>query len=95
MTGLDAWSFGSLRSYLSDWTEHDEASFVLGKILGVIEPNTSYSEIKYIFFSDPPNDIGLRLLDILIFLVNQGILESREHNSEFRWKYQRLCNDES
>jgi hypothetical protein len=74
-----------LKERLHDWTEYDVACFFLGKTLGVIGPDKSYSESKHMFFGtyDP---IGVQLIDCLIFLAGQGILESRDSNFEFRWR---------
>ena len=74
-----------LRERVQDWTEYDVASFYLGKALGVICPSASYTQSKSMFFgSDNPD--GVRLFDVLIFLADQGILESRDNNFEFRWR---------
>jgi len=35
------------------------------------------------------NVIGIKMIDVLTFLADQGILESRSHNAEFRW-----CSDQ-
>lgn len=75
----------SLKERLGDWTDYDVASYFLGKALGAIGPATSYSEVKHLFFSGSDTE-GVKLLDSLIFLVQQGFLESRDSNFEFRWR---------
>lgn len=75
-----------LEERLRDWTEYDEASYFLGKAMGVIRPSASYGEVKHLFFGGGHAAEGVKLLDVLIFLVDQGFLESRDNNFEFRWQ---------
>jgi hypothetical protein len=73
----------SLKERLRDWTDYDVAAYFLGKALGVFDPATSFSEVKGLFYAGADTD-GVRLLDGLMFLANQGFLETRDF--EFRWR---------
>jgi hypothetical protein len=56
-----------LRARLREWTDYDVAAFFLGKVLGVLGREASYSESKGMFFGGAGD--GLMLLDGLISLA--------------------------
>jgi hypothetical protein len=85
MNGAPEEALMPLRDRLDDWTEYDIACFYLGKLLGMISITDSYGDVKSIFFADRRDSRGVRLLDMLIFMAEHGILESRDNNFEFRW----------
>lgn len=76
-----------LRERLLDWEDPDVAGFYLGKALGVIPPGDSFGKAKGLFYSG--REDAMKLIDLLIFLVDQGFLERRDplgEYGEFRWR---------
>ena len=76
-----------LRERLRDWEDFDVAGFYLGKALGVIPLDDSFGKAKHLFWG--PHEDGMKLLDIVQFLVNRGFLEQRDplgEYGEYRWR---------
>jgi len=71
-----------LRERLQDWQDFDAAGFFLGKALGVIPPEQTWGRSKDLIWYQ---EEGLKLIETLRFLVNQGFLEIRD-DCEYRWR---------
>ena len=71
-------------SELSEWTDSDGAAYVLAKTLGVIQADVSFTESKWIFWTDNP--LGNGLHSALLALADAGVLESRDGET-FRWMF--------
>ena len=74
----------SLPDRLADWTDWDVAAYEVGRCLGVLHGNFA-TDNKGVFWSD--NRLGNGLHDVLLRLVEAGVLERREEPDEqFRWR---------
>ena len=76
-----------LRERLRDWEDYDVAGFYLGKALGVIPPEDSFGEAKHLFWA--ASEDGMKLIDMVRFLVDRGFLEQRDplgEYGEYRWR---------
>jgi hypothetical protein len=80
VTGVPDDELLPLRQRLRDWEDFDVASFYLGKALGVIAPEKSFSQAKGLFYA---SDTGLKLVHILQALVDQGFVELRDPLGEY------------
>jgi hypothetical protein len=86
VTGVSDDDLLPLRQRLRDWEDFDVASFYLGKALGVIAPEDSFSEAKGLFYA---RGTGPKLVNILQALVDQGFVEQRDplgEYGEYRWR---------
>ncbi|MEV7419397.1 hypothetical protein [Streptomyces sp. NPDC089919] len=74
-----------LSESLADWTDWDVAAFVVGRSLGVFEESvTSFSEVKWVFWTNNP--LGNALHEVLLQLVAAGVLKRRdEPDEQFLW----------
>ncbi|MEU8620612.1 hypothetical protein [Streptomyces sp. NPDC048623] len=68
---------------MKDWVYWDQAAYELGLSLGALTPDIPFSKSKRIFWEDNPT--GRALHTTLLTLVEAGLLESRDHDEEFRW----------
>jgi hypothetical protein len=85
-----------VRERLRDWEDFDVAGFYLGKALGVIPPEDSFRDAKGLFWS--AREDGMKLLDMVQFLVDQGFLEQRDplgEYGEYRWRADPKDSDSS
>lgn len=74
----------TLADALADWNWWDGAQFELGQAMGHFA-GCEFLEVKYVFWADNP--LGNGLHDILLMLVEAGVLERREEPDEqFRWR---------
>ncbi|MEU4804653.1 hypothetical protein [Actinosynnema sp. NPDC023587] len=74
-----------LREDLADWTDWDFAAYGLGLALGIFPPTGEFHRVKHLFWSD--NALGVALHDVLMRLVDAGVLERRdEPDIQFRWR---------
>ena len=74
----------TLKDKLTNWTDFDFAGFDLAFCLGLMEADVDLGTAKHVFWSQ--NDVGIALNDILLRLVDVGILEYRdEPDYQFRW----------
>lgn len=74
----------SLKNEFTNWIDIDEAQYSLAKHLGLIESDSSFIETKHIYWSD--NEVGNKLLRILDFFVEQGLMQKRyEPDLQYSW----------
>lgn len=74
----------SLKHNFTKWIDIDEAQYFLAKNLGIIESDTSFIETKHIYWSD--NEVGNKLVRILDFFVEQGLMRKRdEPDLQYIW----------
>ena len=77
-------ALNSIANKLTDWNDIDYAQFHLAICLGLISPQTSFVEVKWLFWSN--NQIGNSLAEILDKLVEIEALEKRdEPDFQYRW----------
>ncbi len=69
---------------LAEWTDWDGAAFEVGRSLGIFDSSESFTQVKWVFWTDNP--VGNALHEVLLQLVSAGVLERREERDEqFRW----------
>lgn len=74
----------SLRERLSDWTDWDSASYILGCELDIFTGDEEWLSVKGVFWGS--NKLGEGLADTLRALVRAGVLEHRtEPDDQYRW----------
>ncbi|MER5888072.1 hypothetical protein ABT160_29995 [Streptomyces sp. NPDC001941] len=69
---------------LAEWTDWDAAAFAVGLSLGIFEESVTITQVKSVFWTDNP--LGNALHEVLLQLVQAGVLERREEPDEqFLW----------
>ncbi|MGW5002467.1 hypothetical protein ACWEP8_32960 [Streptomyces hydrogenans] len=69
---------------LAGWTDWDGAAFAVGRSLGIFEESVTFTQVKSVFWTDNP--LGNTLHEVLLQLVDAGVLERREEPDEqFLW----------
>ncbi len=72
-----------LQDILAEWTDFDWAGFRLGRFLGVIPADRSFTSVKGSFWIDG-FPLGIMLDEMLESLVKAGFLEKNE-DLQYRW----------
>lgn len=72
-----------LRNSLGNWVDYDVAACHLAVSLGIVPSATGFCGKKWVFWS--ANPIGDRLHQMLLDLVELGVLENDEEECKFRW----------
>jgi len=74
----------TLADGLSEWTDGDRAAYEVGRTLGLFE-GRDFPALEHVVRSD--DAVGNGLHDVLLRLVEAGVLERREEPDErFRWR---------
>lgn len=73
----------SLRTKLADWQDYDIAACYLAVALGIAPSDHDFCGKKWVFWS--ANPIGDRLHQMLLDLVELGVLENDDEECKFRW----------
>lgn len=79
----------TLKEDLANWTEVEDAIIIIGKRLGIYEPDLKLGEIpKYVLWSKSKESEEVEFISQTLFnLVDLGAIESRDDQDdiEFRW----------
>ena len=76
--------FNTLRDALKDWQDDDVAMLHLAHAIGIVEDVAAVHNAKAVFWSK--NSLGEFLYRLLQELKNEGLIESDEAESRYRWK---------
>lgn len=74
-----------LRDRLQDWTDWDVAAFYLGRAVGIVPEDYSFTSAKGMLYGSAPGEPGRKVILLLNLLADLGVLEMRDGYSEFRW----------
>jgi hypothetical protein len=74
----------TLHDRLTEWTDWDQAGFILAQSIGLMSLDVDFFTAKHIFWTN--NFVGSALHNVLKELVTAGVLQNRdEPDAQYRW----------